>query len=82
MDLGANNAMDLVKGGNMKGMVADLPYVLGETLAKMGALSVLDNETPPFVTVPAIKVDRDNIESNWKLSLNRPLPDDVRKAMK
>ena len=82
MDLGANNAMDLVKGGNMRGMVADLPYVLGETLAKMGALSVLDNETPAFVTVPAIKVDRENIESHWKLSLNRPLPDDVRKAMK
>lgn len=82
MDLGANNAMDLVKGGSMKGMVADLPYVLGETLAKMGALSVIEKETPPFVTVPAIKVDGDNIESQWERSLNRPLPDDVRKAMK
>ncbi len=82
MDLGANNAMDLVKGGNMKGMVADLPYVLGETLAKMGALSILDKETPAFVTVPAIKVDRDNIESHWKLSLNRDLPEDILKARK
>ena len=77
MDLGANNAMDLVKGGSMKGMVADLPYVLGETLAKMGALSVLGEDTPAFVTVPAIKVDRGSIEDQWELSLNRPLPDDV-----
>lgn len=82
MDLGANNAMDLIKGGNMRGMVADLPYVLGETLAKMGALSALGKETPAFVTVPAIKVDKENIASNWQLSLNRPLPDDLRKAMK
>lgn len=82
MDLGANNAMDLVKGGSMKGMVADLPYVLGETLAKMGSLSVLGRETPPFVTVPAIKVDKGNIEIQWERSLNRALPEDVRKAMK
>ena len=80
MDLGANNAMDLVKGGNMKGMVADLPFILGETLAKMGALSVLGKETPPFVTVPAIKVTRDNIETQWERSLNRALPADVLKA--
>lgn len=82
MDLGANNAMDLVKGGNMKGMVADLPYVLGETLAKMGSLSAIDKDTPAFVTVPAIKVDKENIETQWERSLNRPLPNDVRKAMK
>jgi len=82
MDLGANNAMDLVKGGNMRGMVADLPFVLGETLARMGALSVLGKETPPFVTVPAIKVNKENIENTWEMSLNRPLPADVLKAMK
>ena len=54
-----------------------MPYVLGETLARMGALSVLGEDTPAFVTVPAIKVDRDNIEDQWELSLNLPLPDDV-----
>lgn len=81
MDLGANNAMDLVKKGNMKGMVADLPYILGETLAKIGALSVLGNETPAFVTVPAIKVTRENIVTQWERSLNRLLPSDVKDAM-
>ncbi len=81
MDLGANNAMDLVKKGNMQGMVADLPYVLGETLAKMGALSILGKETPAFVTVPAIKVNRNNIVTQWERSLNRPLPPDVKDAM-
>jgi len=31
--------------------------------------------------VPAIKVDSENIEDQWERSLNRPLPEDVRKAM-
>ncbi|QQO10146.1 substrate-binding domain-containing protein [Breznakiella homolactica] len=81
IDLGANSAMDLVKGGSMKGMVADLPYVLGETLAKMGALSALGKDTPAFVTVPAIKVTKDNIRTEWQRSLNRPLPPEVQQAM-
>ncbi len=82
MDLGPSNAMNLAKGGNMKGMVADLPFVLGETLAKMGALSVLGKETPAFVTVPAIKVDKNNIKTQWEKSLNRSLPKEVLKIIK
>ena len=82
MDLGANNVMDMAKGGNMKGVVADLPFVLGETLAKMGALSVLGEETPAFVTVPAIKIDRTNLKTEWKHSLNRPLPNEIVNALK
>jgi ribose transport system substrate-binding protein len=82
IDLGANMAMDLVTGGNMKGMVADLPYVLGETLAKMGALSKLGKSTPAFVTVPAIKVDKNNIRTEWQRSLNRPLPVEIQQAIR
>ena len=48
MDLGENNALDLAKGGNVAGIVADLPYDLGATLAKIGALSVLGQKTPCF----------------------------------
>lgn len=81
MDLGANNAMDMVKNGAMKGVVADLPYVLGETLATMGALSILGKETPAFVTVPAIKITRSNIETEWQRSLNRPLPAEIKAAL-
>lgn len=82
IDLGANNVMDMAKGGNMKGVVADLPFVLGETLAKMGALSVLGVETPAFVTVPAIKIDRTNLSTEWKHSLNRALPNEILSALK
>ncbi len=82
MDLGANNAMDMVKGGNIAGIVADLPYSLGETLARMGALSAIGVKTPPFVVVPAIKVDKSNIREMWKKSLNRDAPKEVLNALK
>jgi len=82
IDLGANNAMDMAKGGNLKGVVADLPYELGTTLANMSALAVLDKETPAFVTVPAIKINRDNLAEEWKHSLNRDLPEEIAAALK
>ena len=82
IDLGANIVMDMVTGGSMRGIVADLPYVLGESLAKIGALSALGRNTPAFVTVPAIKITRDNIQTEWQRSLNRPLPPEIQQAMR
>jgi len=82
IDLGANNAMDMAKGGNMKGVVADLPYVLGESLITMGALSMLGKDTPAFVTVPAISITKETISAAWKQSLNRELPSEIAQALK
>lgn len=82
IDLGANNAMDMAKGGNMKGIVADLPYELGQALANMSALSILEKETPAFVTVSSIKITRDNLAESWKTSLNRELPAEISEALK
>ncbi|MDR2477318.1 MAG: substrate-binding domain-containing protein [Treponema sp.] len=82
IDLGANIAMDMVTGGSVKGIVADLPYVLGESLAKIGALSALGKNAPAFVTVPAIKITKDNIQTEWQHSLNRPLPVEIQQAIK
>ncbi len=82
IDLGANNVMDMAKGGNLKGVVADLPYVLGESLVKMGALSMLGKPTPAFVTVPAISITKANVAEAWKQSLNRDLPQEIIQALK
>ena len=48
------------KGRNVAGIVTDLPYDLGQTLATMGALAKLGEQTPPFVTVSADAVTRDH----------------------
>ena len=81
MDLGENNVLDMVKGGNVSGIVADLPYELGAALARIGALSALGESTPPFVIVPAIKVTRENVREQWELSLRRPLPQEIESAL-
>lgn len=81
MDLGATTVLDLAKGGNMAGIVADLPYELGVTLANAGIISMLGEETPPFVTVPAIKVTKENLKEGWKKSLHRELPVEIKNAI-
>jgi ribose transport system substrate-binding protein len=81
MDLGAANALDMVKGGNVAGIVSDLPYDMGKTLATMGALSLLNKPTPAFVTVDAIKVTPKNLASQWQKALYRQPPEAVVKAL-
>ncbi|MCC8179525.1 MAG: substrate-binding domain-containing protein [Planctomycetes bacterium] len=82
MDLGANNSLDMVKGGNVVGVVADLPYSIGESVANMGILAAMGVETPPFVVVPAIKIDKDNLVESWNKSLNRNPPKEVMDLVK
>ena len=77
MDLGATIVLDMAKGGNMSGIIADLPYELGATLTNAAALHRLGVEVPPFITVPAIKVTQGNIEDAWKKSLRRELPPEI-----
>jgi ribose transport system substrate-binding protein len=81
MDLGAANALDMVKGGNVAGIVSDLPYDMGKTLARMGALALLKQPTPPFVTVDAIKVTPANLATQWQKALSRKPPDAIQKAL-
>lgn len=81
MDLGAANAVDLVKGGNMAGIVSDLPYEIGRTLARIGAKSLLKEDTPSFVIVPATKITRQNIAGKWREILNRDAPQEVLDAL-
>ncbi|MCW5221842.1 LacI family transcriptional regulator [Verminephrobacter aporrectodeae subsp. tuberculatae] len=81
MDLGAATVLDMAKGGNMAGVVSDLPFDMGQTLARMGALALLNKPTPAFVTVDAVKVTKSNLDAQWQRALRRPLPPSVLKAL-
>lgn len=80
MDLGAANALDMVKGGNMAGIVSDLPYDMGQTVARMGGLALLGQPAPAFVTVDALRVDSANLATQWQRALGRALPSAVTQA--
>ncbi|MFD2178019.1 substrate-binding domain-containing protein [Veronia pacifica] len=81
MDLGAANALDMAKNRNVSGIVTDLPYDLGQTLARMGSLAKLGAYTPPFVTVGANAVTRDNLLDSWQQALRRPAPKSIHRAL-
>jgi ribose transport system substrate-binding protein len=82
LDLGANNGLDMVKGGNMVGIAADLAYMLGYTKAMLGAYGVLGKAAPAFVIVPAIKVTKKNVVDGWRESLHRDPPQEIMNALK
>ncbi len=82
LDLGANNGLDMVRGGNMVGIAADLAYMLGYTKAMLGAYGVLGKAAPAFVIVPAIKVTKKNVVEGWRESLHRDPPQEIMAAVK
>jgi ribose transport system substrate-binding protein len=79
LDLGANNALDMAKGGNVVGIAADLAYMLGYSKAMLGAYGVLGKKAPAFVIVPAIKVTKDNVVQGWRESLHTDPPSELLK---
>ena len=80
-DLGVNNALDMIEGGNVYGTVADLPYDEGKALMTLAGYGLLGKEAPPFVTVGFITVTRDNIAEAWQQSLGRELPPELSEAL-
>ncbi len=80
-DLGANNALDMARGGIFYGTVADMPYEVGAAMAKLAAYGLLGKEAPPFSTVGLIPVTRDNLAEAWERSLHKPLPEAIAGAL-
>ena len=79
LDLGANNALDMAKGGNVVGIAADLAYMLGYSKAMLGVYGILGKKAPAFVIVPAIKVTKDNVVKGWRESLHTDPPPELLK---
>lgn len=82
LDLSEPVALDMVKGGNVAGIVADEAYELGRAMAAVGARAVLGVENPPFIVAPALSVTRDNVADGWKTSLGIDAPQSVLDALK
>lgn len=81
LDLDTNVALDMVEGGNVAGIAADLAYELGRTMATEGAYGLLGKEAPPFTVVPAIKATADNVIEAWNQSLAQDPPNQVMDAL-
>jgi ribose transport system substrate-binding protein len=65
-DLGLNVAIALAKDELVVGLGAQRPFDQGVTEARLAALSLLGQPTPPYVALPALPVDHDNVLDAWK----------------
>ena len=81
-DLGKNVAIALAKGELVVGLGAQLPYDQGVTEARLGALAVLGQKTPPYVALSALPVQHDNVLKAWKTVYHEDPPEDLVSSFK
>lgn len=77
MDLGGNNDLDMAQGGNVYGKVADKPYEIGATMAKLAVLSILEGDAPTYVVSGTVKMTQENMVEAWNESLAKNPDDNV-----
>ena len=82
LDLSEPVALDMVKGGNVAGIVADKAYELGRAMAATGVKALLGRRRRPFVVAPALTVTKENVAQGWQQSLHREAPQSVLDAAK
>jgi ribose transport system substrate-binding protein len=80
IDLGQNVAIDMAKGGPIKGLGAQRPFDQGATEATLAGYGLLDKKAPPYVAVNALPVTRSNLASAWKTVYHQGLPPKVVEA--
>jgi ribose transport system substrate-binding protein len=82
IDLGTNVALDIARGGPIKGLGAQLPYEQGVAEAILAGYALIGKEAPSYVAVPALRVTRDNVLDAWQLVYNQPAPSMIQDVVK
>jgi ribose transport system substrate-binding protein len=82
VDLGQNVAIDMAKGGPIKGLGAQRPFDQGIAEARLAGYGLLDKEAPPYVAVTALPVTPDSLEAGWRAVYHQGLPPKVQEAAK
>ncbi|MCD1260410.1 substrate-binding domain-containing protein [Paenibacillus athensensis] len=80
IDLGKNVAIELAKGGLIKGLGAQTVYDAGVAEAKAAALTALGKEIPPFIVMNGIPTDKSNVLDAWKRVYHQDPPKELTDA--
>jgi ribose transport system substrate-binding protein len=80
IDLGQNVAIDMAKGGLIKGLGAQRPFDQGVTEARLAGYALLGKKAPPYVAVNALPVTGASLESAWETVYHQGLPSKVVEA--
>ena len=75
-------AADIAKGGLIAGISSQRPYTQGVAEATVGALALIGEKAPPYVVVPPLAVNRDNLPDSYKTIYRIDLPTAMAKDLK
>lgn len=76
-DLGNAAAIELARGGMIKGIGAQQPYDQGAAEVIVAVLALLGWEPPPWVALPAVAVTRDNVLQAYRATWHGPPPPEL-----
>lgn len=74
-------ALNMAQNGFIAGISSQRPYDQGVAEAKVGALALLGEQTPPYVVVPPLKVVRGNLAESYKTIYRVDLPAEMAEAL-
>ena len=80
INLEGDVAIEVAKGGMIKGLASQVPYDQGLTEANAAMKSLLGKELPPFLAYAAVPVIQNNVIEGWDTVFHLPVPDDLEYA--
>jgi ribose transport system substrate-binding protein len=81
-DLGENVAIEMAKGGMVKGMGSQRPREAGIAEARLAAYALLGKESPPYVALPAAPITKENLLDMWKEIYGAEATDKIKSSFK
>lgn len=74
-------ALNMAQNGFIAGISSQRPYDQGTAEAKIGALTLIGEKTPPYVVVPPLAVKRSNLPQSYKTIYRIDLPQEMGSAL-
>ena len=81
-DLGENVAIEMAKGGMIKGLASQRPYDQGTTEAILAGYALIGKKAPPYVALSAAPVMKDNLLAMWKEIYHKDATAKIQQSMK
>ena len=74
-------ALNMAQNNFIAGISSQRPYDQGAAEAKIGALALIGEKTPPYVVVPPLAVTRKNLPESYKTIYRVDLPAEMKQAL-
>ena len=81
MDLGENVAIEMARGGMIKGLASQRPYDAGIIEAKLAGYALLGKPAPAYVALPAGPVTKDSLLGMWQDIYHADATDKIKGSM-